>query len=40
MKLSCVSTTGDALLIAPPLIAEESHIEAITARLGTVLSAL
>ena len=33
-----VKATGDALLIAPPLIAEDSHIAMIAERLKTVLS--
>ena len=35
-----VKATGDALLIAPPLIAQESHIEMMAERLKTVLSAI
>ena len=32
--------TGDALLIAPPLVAEPSHIEMMAERLRTVLGAI
>ena len=32
--------TGDALLIAPPLIAKQSHIEMMAERLKMVLSAI
>ena len=32
--------TGDSLLIAPPLIAKQSHIEMMAERLKTVLGAM
>ncbi|MBG99348.1 MAG: aspartate aminotransferase family protein [Solibacterales bacterium] len=35
-----IKATGDALMIAPPLIVESSHVEMITERLKKVLSAI